>query len=1675
MTIYTYEFTAFTEAALLEAGTGNGSNLGYGDSFTMPASADTTFIVTDNDAYLSGDSRNNENANDSSYQTAEIIVDGEEAGNGGQIYGEQYFWVWGQESGQWYLMIEIEQEGTGDDYFTFYNAYGVPPEGETLTVSCGGNINCWQPHMGCLESPPITTPPVAVLDAITITEGEAIGDGADEAQLNILDNDFDTDGTISLTGVNGGLPGDVITVTTEGGVSVDVTVDASGNLFFDTGSDFDALLDGQSDSFQLTYTITDNDGNLATSTVTVTIQGESSIDAVDDEYTVFEDEGADSIQGNVLDNDTNDFGMVDAVLRVQGQEANVGEWIDLDGGGRVRLLENGDLDFDADGDFEYLADGEVAMQNLTYTIAQMGEGSNDEYQCLFFGGHAAGTIIDDQYASNGVTISGFRSHDAGQTNPPNAVMIFNTANPTGGDLDLSSSTRGNVLIISEDFNSANPDDEAHGGTFVFEFDREADVESLVFLDTEEPEPIIRLFDENGVQIGDDIIGPVTTDGGEGIANINVSGVHRMEIELQGSGAIDNLIYTLKGEQQVVEEDTANVKINIIGLNDLEDGDEMAEVAEGSGATLLADNALTNAVDVDGGAPVVSSLDGQALNGGSATAAGSSGGTFTFDAAGNVTFDTAGAFAFLDEGQSIDTSITYEVSDGQGGMVTSTYTVKVTGAAGDPMIEAMNDEYTVLETEGAGDTEGNVLDNDDLPFAADNMVVEVNGVAGAVGEWIAVAGGGRFMLKADGDIDFDAQGAYNALRKDAVATENLTYTVRSSDGQQPSLVSIFNGPNGLTAKAEIVELNGELVVTVSVLEEGGDIGDIRGLFFDVADESLLSGMSATGADVTQQEFDANGVTNLGGGNNVNGNVLIALGAFDGGVGSGTSGIGGDDIRSTTFTLSHSSQALTLDLLSNQDMALRLTSVGQEGGSRGDSLKLGSVALPSSSDALIDSATVQINIIGLNEAPDAVDDVINTDENTAVGAINIITAVDGNVDPNSMLGEDSDPDAPTGELSVTMVTVDGVDIAVAAGGSASFTVTDTLGRSVDVTVDSAGNVTVAKPEGFDTTDDADGTFTFGYQITDADGDTDAALVTINVDDLAEPVAPDAVNDVINTDENNGVGDINIIAATDGNVDPNSMLGQDTDPDGADSALKVTKVIVAGLDIVVPANGSSTFTVTDTLGRSVDVTIDSSGNVTVATPEGFDTSDDTDGTFTFDYEITDEDGLTDVATVTINVDDLVEPVAPEAVDDVINTDEDTDVSNINIVSGVDGNDSATSVLGADSDPDGSVNDLTITQVTVGGNVIAVPATGTTTFTVDNTDGQSADVTIDTLGNVSVSNITGFDATDDQDAAFSFGYTIVDSDGLTDDATVTINIDDLAEPSAGPEVNVVFLLDASDLAISANSSPLAVGDLNGDLKFNSIFDASISIMQEAVANLSTALGTNGDNVDIGVFSFESQLTSTPNEFTPAVALDGGAGTVFDLDTDFAATIADVFVNTGTPFGDNGSDVFDNGAAFMAAAMEAANGFIAANDQSVSGDAINLVYIIGGSTGADIGNDYFTATGPGTDGFADGFLPIEFLENLPDPTGQAFRDANLDPNSDVALTDALLESQNLGLMVDTLYFGSSQVAFNSALFGIENFSPDAAGNTLSDGVINTGVTGKTAFLDGIVTNVTDLVDDLLV
>ncbi|MBW2316904.1 MAG: PEP-CTERM sorting domain-containing protein [Deltaproteobacteria bacterium] len=116
--------------------------------------------------------------------------------------------------------------------------------------------------------------------------------------------------------------------------------------------------------------------------------------------------------------------------------------------------------------------------------------------------------------------------------------------------------------------------------------------------------------------------------------------------------------------------------------------------------------------------------------------------------------------------------------------------------------------------------------------------------------------------------------------------------------------------------------GEIQVTVEVtLGEA----DLRGLFLDIADDSLLSGLSAVGADVTNTIFAASSVIDLGQGANVQGDGPCPC---DIGVAFGSPGMGRDDIQTTTFVLSHATESLTLALFAEQTVMVRATSVGDE---------------------------------------------------------------------------------------------------------------------------------------------------------------------------------------------------------------------------------------------------------------------------------------------------------------------------------------------------------------------------------------------------------------------------------------------------------------------------------------------------------------------------------------------------------------------------------------------------------------------------------------------------------------------------------------------------------------------------------------------------------------------------
>ena len=130
-------------------------------------------------------------------------------------------------------------------------------------------------------------------------------------------------------------------------------------------------------------------------------------------------------------------------------------------------------------------------------------------------------------------------------------------------------------------------------------------------------------------------------------------------------------------------------------------------------------------------------------------------------------------------------------------------------------------------------------------------------------------------------------------------------------------------------------DGHLVITLSV-DDDESIADLRGFFAQVSDESLLPGLSVTGDLITSSAFEANAVSNLGRGSNLNGGGTPC--ACDLGIEIGSPGAGKADIQSVTFTLSHATESLDVSFFAGEEFGVRATSVGSDKGGRNGSSKL-----------------------------------------------------------------------------------------------------------------------------------------------------------------------------------------------------------------------------------------------------------------------------------------------------------------------------------------------------------------------------------------------------------------------------------------------------------------------------------------------------------------------------------------------------------------------------------------------------------------------------------------------------------------------------------------------------------------------------------------------------------------
>ena len=164
---------------------------------------------------------------------------------------------------------------------------------------------------------------------------------------------------------------------------------------------------------------------------------------------------------------------------------------------------------------------------------------------------STGQIIDGEFAGFGINIS---THDP--INHP--AMIFDSSAPSGDDFGLGTPNEsfggpgigsgggsgqagensldlGNILIISEDGDSSDPDDNAAGGTITFTFDSPVAIGEVDLLNVENSGSV-RAFNGSSVLISQVPVASIGSNGFQIIA-LNATNVSRLEVQLAGSGAI----------------------------------------------------------------------------------------------------------------------------------------------------------------------------------------------------------------------------------------------------------------------------------------------------------------------------------------------------------------------------------------------------------------------------------------------------------------------------------------------------------------------------------------------------------------------------------------------------------------------------------------------------------------------------------------------------------------------------------------------------------------------------------------------------------------------------------------------------------------------------------------------------------------------------------------------------------------------------------------------------------------------------------------------------------------------------------------------------------------------------------------------------------------------------------
>ena len=465
------------------------------------------------------------------------------------------------------------------------------------------------------------------------------------------------------------------------------------------------------------FTVTDAGGSRSAPAATTVdvIAVNDAPTAGDDAYNTDEGVAVVDPAPGVLANDRDLDGDPLTVVAVDGAGANVGSATATARGGSVTIDADGALRYDPSGVSGGLRRGESVVDSITYTVA---DGN---------GGRATATVTFTVTAVNDAPLAADDDYRTDEDTPLTIAapgVLGNDSDPDGDALTVDQAD-GAGANVGASFRSAR------GATVLLRADGALSYDPASAFDALRP----------GDEARDTITYRVT----------------------DGNGGTD----------------TATITITISGTNDAPvAADDDYRTDEDTPLTIAAPGVLGNDNDPDGGALTVSEVDGSAANVG-ATFRAASGALVTIAADGAVSYDPNGRFDSLRAGQTVDDTVTYEVSDGDGGTDTATIRFTLTGVNDRP--DAVDDAISTDEDAVATVSAPGLL-RDDSDLDGDALAVDqVDGAAGNVGRAFRTARGATLSVNADGSLSYDPTGVFDALRPGEQASDSFTYRVSDGNG------------------------------------------------------------------------------------------------------------------------------------------------------------------------------------------------------------------------------------------------------------------------------------------------------------------------------------------------------------------------------------------------------------------------------------------------------------------------------------------------------------------------------------------------------------------------------------------------------------------------------------------------------------------------------------------------------------------------------------------------------------------------------------------------------------------------------------------------------------------------------------------------------------------------------